>query len=66
MRDRPMSKQSGKQDQGVIGQRGVDERHLAFEGFSGATARKPISIIRIDKFREGCRNQTRRFDNSCV
>jgi len=66
MRDRPMSKQSGKQDQGVIGQRGVDERYLAFEGFCGATARESRSIIRIDKFREGCRNQTRRFDNSFV
>ena len=42
------------------------ERSLAFEGFCGPTARKPISNIRIDKFREGSGNQTRRFDNSFV
>jgi len=66
IRDRPISKQAGGQGKGVIGQRQIDERSLAFEGFCRATARKPISNIRIDKFREGCRNQTRRFDSSFV
>jgi len=66
IRDRPVAKQAGKQGAGAIGQWRIDERFLAFEGLCGATPRNPVSNIRMDKLREGCRNQTRRFDNSFV
>jgi len=61
IRDRSISKQTSNRRQGVIGQRRIDERPLAFEGFCGATAREPISNIRIDKFREGCRKPSSPF-----
>jgi hypothetical protein len=64
--DRSVTKQPREQSKSVIGQGRIDERLLAFEGLCGAADRKPTSNIRTDKFREGCRNRTRRFDNSFV
>jgi hypothetical protein len=45
---------------------GVTKERWLSRGFCGATARKPISHISMDSFREGCRNQTRCFANSFV
>jgi hypothetical protein len=42
----------------------IDERSVASEGFGCATAREPISNIGRDNWRESCRNQARRLDNS--